>query len=1098
MKDIKEYEIEIAHMKLRAEVLTYFTDNEGDHIDFLKHFAEPLRRLINCDQVIYRDLEKTRIMQNSSEIDRMWCVPIEFCQQCRHFDAHDPVYSDGFTEMSNCQKGYKGIPTYSRCPIKSSYTRIVYIDGKVDGYLAIHYIKDYHEFSDIERDTISQFTKILELSISRYVAKNKNKKLEEEAQKSVQEHFKSFHDIIHAGVWSMDINNDKISNVYVSNECRDLLGYENEKDFPNKLESISKIIHPAEKKVAETALLYAIKHKEKYDIQFRFRKKTGEYCWYHVVGRPVITSGKKTIFGTIVDITNEHENIEKNYEIVKILAADYFSVYYVNIKTDTFTIYSMNEVAEREFGGIFRAEKHFSQAYRMYMEKLTLKNDIDRILQASSYENIKEELKDKKSFSLMYRIKYKNNIRYREVTYIRPNNLTEELTNIIVVVSSDDKQIINRFINNKLQEDYQAIYMLNLFDDTITPIVESNAYIVFGDKEKHTCSTAINSFANQILDDEHKKQWLLFSDINYLYKYLDREDRREYVFFTANNKWKRAVFHVVLRSHDDKPELVALLFSDADTEITRQLESQQALERALFLANSANRAKTIFLNNMSHDIRTPMNAIIGYAGLAASHIDNKTLLQNHLSKILQSSEHLLDLINDVLDMSRIESGKLSIKERQDNLSKIIHTVRNIVQADIDSKEIDFSINSVDVNDEDIICDKLRLNQVLLNVLSNAVKYTPFGGAISLKVTEKKILANGFAIYEFVIKDNGIGMSKDFLATIFDPFTRGSSITVSNVQGTGLGMTITKKIVDLMGGTINIDSAENKGTEVRITFKFKLASEHKKIKKIVGFENIRALIVNSDENACINIQKTLKKVGLRSEWCTSSQEVIFKTESAIMDNDIFYIYIIDWLLPNINGIELTKKIREITEKKNPIIILTAYDWSKIEEKAKRAGVTYFITKPIFPSDLYTVLLNCNKTTFFDKLKFVDYDFGGKRILLVEDNDFNIEIAKEILEENGFIIDVAKDGKIAVEKMKKAKENTYNLILMDIQMPVMDGYEATRQIRALKNKKIANIPILAMTANAFEEDKKMAIEAGMNDHIAKPINIDKMNRILSKYL
>ena len=530
-----------------------------------------------------------------------------------------------------------------------------------------------------------------------------------------------------------------------------------------------------------------------------------------------------------------------------------------------------------------------------------------------------------------------------------------------------------------------------------------------------------------------------------------------------------------------------------------QEEQQVQLAEALSMAESANRAKTTFLNNMSHDIRTPMNAIIGYTGLAASHIDNKQQVQDYLSKIAQSSDHLLSLINDVLDMSRIESGKMNLDEKPERLPDVIHTLKDIVQSDIRSKQHDFFIDTLNASDECVICDKLRLNQVLLNILSNSIKYTSPGGTISMRIIEKTVKPNGYATYEFRIKDNGMGMSPEYLKTIFDPFTRAKSSTVSGIMGTGLGMAITKNIVDMMGGTIAIESEPGKGTETVVTFDFKLTDPPKEDQYMPEFDGLRALVADDDANTCVSVERMLKAVGLRSEWCTSGKEAVFRAKVAYENGDSFRLYIIDWLMPDLNGIETVRRIRAVIGSDTPIIILTSYDWSDIEEEARLAGVTAFVSKPMFPSDLHRVLCKClgkeQQATTGDAEH--QYNFNGRKLLLVEDNELNREIAQAILEECGFVVDTAADGTESVEKMKAASAGDYDLVLMDIQMPLMDGYEATRQIRALGTE-ISKIPIIAMTANAFEEDRKEALEAGMDEHIAKPFDGERLKSVLSKFL
>lgn len=530
-----------------------------------------------------------------------------------------------------------------------------------------------------------------------------------------------------------------------------------------------------------------------------------------------------------------------------------------------------------------------------------------------------------------------------------------------------------------------------------------------------------------------------------------------------------------------------------------EIKHGDELKSALALAEQANRAKTTFLNNMSHDIRTPMNAIIGFTSLARTHIDNKERVKDYLEKIQQSSDHLLSLINDVLDMSRIESGKVNIEEKQENLADMLHSIRNIVQADINAKQMEFVIDTMNITDENIYCDKLRVNQILINLLSNAIKFTKPGGIISLHIKQKQVQKAGYGTYEFKVKDTGIGISKQFIKEIFEPFARERNSTVSGIQGTGLGMAITKKIVDMMGGTIKIDSKEGKGTEITVTLDFKLQEEHKEIEIIESLKGIRTLVVDDDMNTCQSLAYMLRQLGLKSEWTMYGKEAVVRTKEALQMKDEFKVYFIDWLMPDMNGIETVRRIRKIVGKEAPIILLSAYDWAEVEQEAKEAGVTEFISKPLFPSDLRNILMKSfgieEKGKEEEEEKF---DFTGKRILLVEDNMMNREIATEYMKDFGFTVESAENGKEACDILKNSKPGYFDLVLMDIQMPIMNGYEATKAIRKFSNKQIANIPIIAMTANAFEEDKKLAKEAGMNGHVAKPIDIKQLMKPLKEIL
>lgn len=572
-----------------------------------------------------------------------------------------------------------------------------------------------------------------------------------------------------------------------------------------------------------------------------------------------------------------------------------------------------------------------------------------------------------------------------------------------------------------------------------------------------------------------------------------------YKSITENEAGKNKSFftNIYITEIDGRRYGIFVTIDNTNT-VERELRQKELIEDALTRAEAANKAKTAFLSNMSHDIRTPMNAIIGFTTLATAHIDKKEQVLDYLGKIMSAGNHLLSLINDILDMSRIESGRMQLDEVECSLSEIMHGLRNILQADMKSRRLNFYIDTVDVFDENVICDKLRLNQVLLNLLGNAVKFTEPGGSISVRICQKPAESKEYGKYEFHVKDTGIGMSEEFLPHIFEPFERERTSTVSGIQGTGLGMPITKNIVEMMGGTIDVKSRKGEGTEFIAEIPMKKLTAQKVEIRVKEMEGVHALVVDDNFDTCDSVSNMLIQIGMRAEWTMSGYEAILRTKQAVSRNDEYRVYVIDWLVPDMNGIEITRQIRKEVGADAPIIILTAYDWSDIEDEAKEAGVTAFCSKPLFISDLRRCLINIlhpreEKT---ELLKWENLE--GQRVLLVEDIDLNREIAGEILGAAGLIIEEAENGRIAVDRLIEKGAGYYKLVLMDIQMPVMDGYAAARAIRALEDTELANIPIIAMTADAFEEDKRKALEAGMNAHIAKPIEVAKLFDTLEKML
>lgn len=520
------------------------------------------------------------------------------------------------------------------------------------------------------------------------------------------------------------------------------------------------------------------------------------------------------------------------------------------------------------------------------------------------------------------------------------------------------------------------------------------------------------------------------------------------------------------------------------------------LEKARQAALEANKAKSEFLANMSHDIRTPMNAIVGMTAIATAHIDDRKQVQNCLRKITLSSKHLLGLINDVLDMSKIESGKLTLTTEQISLKEVVEGIVNIMQPQVKTKKQTFDIHVENILTENVWCDGVRLNQVLLNLLSNATKYTQEGGSIQLSLSEEKSpKGEDYVRIHIKVKDNGIGMSPDFLKRIYDSYSRADGARIHKTEGAGLGMAITKYIVDAMEGTIDIQSEPDKGTEFLLIFDFEKAAA---MEMDMVLPSWNMLVVDDDELLCKTAMDALKSIGIKAEWTLSGEKAIELVNQRHKNRDDYQIILLDWKLPGMNGIQVAKEIRLNLGDEVPILLISAYDWSEFEAEAREAGISGFISKPLFKSTLYHALRQyMDAETEHNQTLNQDINLSGRRILLAEDNELNWEVARELLSDLGVELDWAEDGRICVDKFQTSPQGYYDIILMDIRMPHMTGYEATQAIRGLNHPDALSVPIIAMSADAFSDDIQHCLESGMNAHIAKPIDIMELTRLLKRY-
>ena len=590
---------------------------------------------------------------------------------------------------------------------------------------------------------------------------------------------------------------------------------------------------------------------------------------------------------------------------------------------------------------------------------------------------------------------------------------------------------------------------------------------------------------------------MLLSPENICKNLTGENDIYKFEYCSQNEDVYKIASFIPLEWEAEKPVKVLWVSMDVSQEKKAEIESHKALKDAYKAAENASRAKSEFLSNMSHDIRTPMNAIVGLTAIAGANIDNKARVMECLCKITKSSRHLLGLINGVLDMARIESGRMSLSEEDFSLPELVDNLVTLTKPSIDEHKHALEVHVRHIEHEAVCGDSLKIQQLFVNLLSNAIKYTPDGGNITFSIEEKP---NGFSelgCYEFIIEDNGIGMSPEFQKIMFEPFSRADDQRTTRIQGTGLGMAITRNIVNLMNGSIKVDSALNRGTKITVTIFLKLQESEKEQEKELA--DLPVLVVDDDKTCCESTVATLSEIGIAGEWVLSGKEAVRRCYEHHEKKEDYFAIILDWKMPEMDGIETARQIRKRIGSDITIILLSSFEFSEIESEAKAAGVDAFIAKPLFRSRLTATLRRFvsekKEKTARDYLESTDY--SGKRILLVEDNELNREIASEILQMTGVEVEYAENGKIAVEKVLNAPANRYDLAFMDIQMPVMNGYEATAAIRGLSGER-GQLPIVAMTANAFAEDVQMAKNAGMNGHIAKPLDVKKLSEILKKWL
>ena len=939
-----------------------------------------------------------------------------------------------------------------------------------------------------------------------------------EAAEAARRETEAIHLALGSGDWYMEFNDQfEMTSCTWSQTFRQMLGYSSLQDFPDKLESWSNLLIPEDKERVLAHYWDVVNDRtgqKTYDTYYRLITKDRGERWFHAIGRLTRRPDGSPIkfYGIFLDADDERraalDEEAKTKGLIDALASVYVDVLAVDLASGTSSPVKLDDLGGSLDGGYF-AQEGRPYSLGTYVSEFVHPEDRKLFKSVESIDDCREYFKDRKELSFTYRSVRDGVTHYVQIQMVKP---FEERSEVIVGFRNVDDREAARLEKNRqeheflgvieaLSSDYSSVFLLKP-DNTYRTVRASDigaslaatysgaeeglckyvdAYVVPDDREKmhRACKIAF-------MEEEVPEKGLL--SINY--RQIDGEGM-------SHGQMNLARF-----ASDDGETYFVVGMRDITDMVRKEAEAQHALQQAYDAAEAANRAKSDFLQTMSHDIRTPMNGIIGMTAIAAAHIDEKERVQDSLEKITAASRHLLSLINEVLDMSRIESGKVYLSEEEFNLSDLIDNLITMVHPQVASRGHELVVNISHVDHELVVGDSLHIQQAFVNLMSNAIKYTPEGGRIELSISEIPSNQAKVGCYKFVFKDNGIGMSEEFVKRIFEPFARAEDGRISKIQGTGLGMPITRNIVQMMGGDIEVESKLNEGSTFTVTIHLKLQDTDAEGDQI--FADLSVLVADDDELSMESAVNVLEELGMQAEGVLSGEEAVCRVVERHEVSDDFNAVVLDWKMPGMNGVETARQIRRQVGEDVPIIILTAYDYSEIEDEARRAGVNAFVGKPLFKSRMAHVFREVMGAEQPDAAQEVplkaleSLDLTGCRCLLVEDNELNAEIAAEIIGETGMSVEHAWDGSEAVDIMMSAEDGAYDIVLMDIQMPKMNGNDATRAIRAMGSAYCRRVPIVAMTANAFAEDVQAAKSAGMNEHIAKPIDLNALAKVLAKYV
>jgi len=912
-----------------------------------------------------------------------------------------------------------------------------------------------------------------------------------------------------SGGFKISLDDEKYTYHYISESTAALFGYSSPEDFSAATNNCAAdLVYPPDLPAVHEKLARDLNSGSTYSVKYRAECRNGSLKWIVDSGKRIVDENGKVLFYSFYNDVTELE--ERNTELrdaltmldqmVRSLGCGIFAY-----RLPRREILALNNEAKRLFG-IEENNESFN-INRIIRDRVIPE---DAVSMMRSVGHIKEP-GDKASYSFRVKRSDGTSLKVQATSsllefddgsrYILSSMLdVTKQTELTDIIKEERSQYRDALLTNCeyafsfdltygcITEEFVTKHGINPFQKLrISVPVDFDDFV----------SKWLEGVNPRFLDDEMKND---LSRRAMLKKFANGERTSEVEYYSPVTDIYTRVTSLLSRSERNGHIIAVVVGTDTTKSRRAEAQTKQALLDAYEAARRANSAKSDFLSRMSHDIRTPMNAIIGMTAIAGTHLDDRERVADCLNKITLSSGHLLSLINEVLDMSKIESGKVDLNEEDFNLSDLVDALISMVRPQIKSKAQNLSVSIKDVVHEKVIGDKLRIQQSFLNLMSNAIKYTPEGGDINLYISEKKSVTPKAGRYEFIFEDSGIGMSPEFVEHIFEPFSRASDSRVSREQGTGLGLAITENLVRMMNGDIKVESAPGKGSRFTVTISLKLQDTEE-----ISYDalaDLSILFADDDETTCESACRMLGEMGMKGEWVTDGKDAVDKVVQRHNEEEDYFAVILDWKMPGMDGIKATKEIRRLVGPDVPIIIISAYDWSDIELEARAAGADAFVGKPLFKSRLahlfHDLLSGDNDKPENETNELMNEDFSGKRVLLAEDNELNAEIAEELLELTGLEVDCAENGQVAVDKFASSENGYYSMIFMDVQMPIMNGNEAARAIRSLSRRDAKGVPIVAMTANAFSEDVQASLNAGMNEHIPKPLDLNQLAKTLRRWL